>query len=111
MPSLNIKLLPALAAGAPREAEDYGLTVSALVSILVWNDSLKPDRALCAIPSAGKLVRAHLGCSLRTEHFRRARARAKTQHMSVNSYLEALIAAQLARPASALVVFRLDRKT
>lgn len=103
-PPFTLKLLPGLASVAPRRAAGYGLPFSAFVAALVWNDALRPDRALAALPREGKIVRQPLACSLRAAQRRLARKRAREQHISVNAYLEALIAAQLARPLSQLII-------
>ena len=75
-----------------------------LLSILVRNDGLRPNRSLAPVAQERKLVRVPLPCSLRSAQMAIARRRARAQRMSVNAYLEALISAQLARPAANLVI-------
>jgi hypothetical protein len=102
---LNLKVLPSLAQKFPARAAGYGLTPSGLLSLLVWNDGLHPNPALAALAQDAKLVRQSLSCSLRTTQMAIARRRARAQSLSLNAYLEALIAALLARRPGPLTVF------
>lgn len=98
---LNLKMLPHLADALPNYAKAVGLTASGVLSVLVWNDSVRPNRTLTALPRERRLKRASITCSLRTPQRKLARTRARTQRMSLNAYLEALLAIHLARPRSA----------
>jgi hypothetical protein len=106
----TLRLLAEVAQAAPFRAAAYGLPFSTYLAVLVWNDALQPVATLAALPRTGKIVRQPLSCSLRAPHLRIARRRARELAISVNAYLEALIAAQLARPRAPLVVFQSDRK-
>jgi hypothetical protein len=107
---LSLRLLPEIAEAAPLRAAGYGLPFSSFAAVLVWNDTLRPARALAALPRTGKIVRQPVSCSLRGPLLRFARRRAREQAMSVNAYLEAIIAAQLALPRGPLVILNADRK-
>lgn len=102
--SLRLKLRPDLAEGFSDHAAVFGLAASTLLAVLVWNDSIRPDRSLVALPRAPKLARAPLTCSLRKRHRALAATRSREQDMSLNAYLEALIAKSAKRPSGPLIV-------
>ena len=106
----TLKMLPEIAAAAPQHAAEYGLAFSTFAAVLVWNDTLRPNRALAALPRTGKIVRQPVSCSLRGPLLRFARRRSREQAMSVNAYLEALISARLAQPRGPLIILPADRK-
>lgn len=107
---LNLKLLPELAAKFPRYASAFDLPPSTVLGILVWNDSINPDRTLEALAPSPRLNRIGIGCSLRAARRRVALQRSREQKLSLNAYLEALIASHLARSRGALVILNPDRK-
>lgn len=104
--SIGLKLLPEVAKAFPPSAGALGLAPSVLLAVLVRNDGIRPDRKLQALLQAPRLVRQQLSCSLRSGQMAIARRRARQQGLSLNAYLESLIAAHLARPASDLLVLR-----
>lgn len=103
--SLRLKLHPELARHVQPLASAYGLATATLVAILIWNDTLRPDYALAQVAGPVRLARVPFSCSLRATHRALAARRAREQKLSLNAYLEALIAAQLARGRAPLVVF------
>lgn len=101
---LKLKLLPHLARDLRPAASALGQTTSGLVAILVWNDHMQPDRTLTALPRSRTLVRVAMPCSLRRTHAGLARRRARAQRLSLNAYLEALIAARLESNQPSLLI-------
>lgn len=102
---LKLQILPGLAEAAPLEASALGLTLSGLVAILVWNDAVKPA-ALVPVKAHARLSRVALSCSLRRPQRALASAAAHRLDMSLNAYLEALLAARLGRGGRDLTVRR-----
>ena len=94
----------------PARAASLGLPTGALLAALVWNDHVRPDRTLIALEKTPKLARLPLSCSLRNPQRALAMRRAREQRLSLNAYLEALIAAQVARPRAPLVTLYAERK-
>ncbi|MES2696915.1 MAG: hypothetical protein V4773_25845 [Verrucomicrobiota bacterium] len=107
---INLKLLPSLGDHFSKRALAYGMTTSGLLAAAVWNDHLKPDRKLVALEAPRKLKRVEDSVTLRLPLKRLAKARARAQGLSLNAYVEALIAAHLARPLAPLVVLHADQK-
>jgi hypothetical protein len=103
-PPLSLKVLPPLEEKFPARAASLGLGTSTLLAALVWNDALAPGRTLQALDASRVLKRRPLGVSLRAPIKRLARQRARALGLSLNAYLEALIATQALR-TSALVIY------
>jgi len=101
---MNLKVLPAIAGSFPQRAAGLGMTAAGLVAALVWNDQVKPNRKLRALDAPARLVREPIGVSLRGPLRQLAEQRAREQQLSLNAYLEALMQAQLQRPAAPLVI-------
>lgn len=95
---------PDLAEGFPARAAGYGLATGGLLAALVWNDYFQPDWDLDPIDMPRKHARSPLSCSLRAKQRAQAKVRSKQLSMSLNAYLEALIAAEMARPPGELVI-------
>ena len=102
---LKLAVRPDLQAGARPGAERVGMTVSGLVGVLVWNDHLRPNYDLAALPNPEKVTRVDLTISLRRPLREFAEQGARSRRMSLNAYLEALLAAHLDKPAGALIIF------
>lgn len=101
---ISLKLRPDLAARAQPAARRLGLTFSALVSILAWNDHLRPDPSLQRILDNPRLSRVGISCTLRPPIRRQAQASARSRNLSLNAYLEALVEAYLRRRRGAVTI-------
>lgn len=105
-PPLNPKVLPDLAEEFRARAMKLGLGPSALLAVLIWNDSARPNRSLSLIEPSQKLARIPLKCSIRATHLMLARNRARSRRMTLNAYLEALIGEFVRSAAADLTIFR-----
>ena len=83
-----------------------GQTVSGWLAILVHNDGVQPHRELAALANDTREVRVDLGCTLRGALRDAATRQAAAAQLTRNAYLEALVAAFLARPGPLLVLAR-----
>ncbi len=93
-----------LKTGARPRAEKLGQTVSGLLAILVWNDNLRPNRSLEPLANPERVTRVDLTVSLRAGIRTLAERTACSREMTLNSYLEALLAADLMAPDRDLVI-------
>jgi hypothetical protein len=100
---------PEIATNFPKRAAMLGLLPSALLSILVWNDMVRPTRSLRQLATSRKLVRAPYSISLRSAKRALAVRRAREQKLSLNAYLEALMATELGRPDMDLPVYHIKK--
>lgn len=99
----NLKLIPSLATAVEKDSQSLGLSVTALVAVLVRNDSISPAE-LAQIPPE-KFSRVVVQCSLRTEIRRMAqRGAARAQLPTINAYLESLLSARVKRGGPLLVL-------
>lgn len=97
----TLRLLPHLADGLVTSADRHGLKLGTLAGILVWNDSLQPS-ALEAEPR-GKLSRVPIPCPIRPAIARLIPAALRRTRLNRNAYLEALVAAHMAKPGPLVV--------
>ena len=108
--SLRLKLRPDLVQDFPAYAQARGMGTSTLLGLLVWNDSVRPNPGLTQIAGLARFARAPLSCSMRGHQRVLAARRARELSLSLNAYLESLIAAQLAQPRGPLLILPADRK-
>ncbi len=101
---IKLAVRPDLEAAARPRARMLGQTVSGLISILVWNDHVAPRPGLAPLPNPQKLIRVDLTISLRVDLRAIAEESARAQVMSLNAYLEALLAADLSQPDRNLTI-------
>ena len=99
----NLKVIPSLAAAVAKDSQSLGLSVTALVAVLVRNDAIAPAE-LAQVPPE-KYSRVVVQCSLRAEIRRLAkRGAARSQLPTINAYIEALLAARVKRGGPLLVL-------
>lgn len=99
-----LQLLPAIAHGAELRAGRLGLPMSGYVAILVWNQAHAPV-PVERTPDSRELARVRVGCYFRREIAPLARSGAKSAKLSVNAYVEALIARDLREPDAPLLIY------
>lgn len=92
-----LKLLPDIAKAAPVRATQLHLPFSSYVALLIHNHERHPVR-LRALPAAPDLVRVHVPCSWRAGLRPLASRLAKDAGLSVNAFVETLIANELLSP-------------
>ncbi len=98
-----LKLLPEIAKAAPARAKSLNLAFSTYVALLIENQHRHPVR-LRALPAATDLVRVHVPCSWRAGLRPLASRLADQAGLSVNAFVEALIANELLSPERDFVI-------
>gem|GEM_PF-3647781 len=87
-----------MAKASQERASQLHLAFSAYVAALVWNNQFPPVASLTALPNPRAVVRVRVPCSLRGVTGGLARKQARSSKLSVNAFLESLIAAELLSP-------------
>ena len=98
-----LRLLPGIAKNAPKRAEQLNLTLSGLVSVLVWNFAQAPV-PLTAEPADAKESRVHVPCSWRGDLRPMVRQLAKSAGLNPNAFVETLLARELRSSSAGLTI-------
>lgn len=98
-----LRLLPEIAQNSPKRAAQLNLTLSGLVSVLVWNFAQSPI-PLEAEPADAKESRVHVPCSWRGNLRPMVRQLAKAAGLNSNAFVEALLARELRSPSAGLTI-------
>lgn len=103
MSKTPLRLRPAIAQAAQARSKQLRQTVSGYVAILVNNHEEAPV-ALEAQGADEKLARVNVGMSWRSDLRKRTARLAREAKLSINAFVEALIAADLLSPDQDLVI-------
>ena len=99
----SLKLLPEISRAAMARADQLNLPFSTYVGILVWNHG-QAAVALQAEPDSRREKRIHVPCSWRGGLRKTARTLARQAGLTINAFVEALIARDLRSTETGLII-------